>query len=48
MLRNSNVYIEAITNFLTVTDNAAVVHDKKKVLIKSLGGVEMFLFYQNT
>ena len=42
---NSNIYMEAVTNFLTVTDNARAGQEKKKALLKSVGGQDMvFLF----
>ena len=36
MVSNFNLYIEAFINFLTVTDNNATNHKKKKDLLKAL------------
>ena len=45
MLNESNLYIDTFINFLTVTDNAGAAKEKKKALLKSVGGVDMvFLF----
>ena len=40
-----NLYIEAFLHFLTVTENAAASNEKKKSLLKAVGGPDMvFLF----
>ena len=43
MLEDLDMYIEAVTNFLTVMDNAKVGQEKKKALLKSPGGQDIYL-----
>ena len=44
MLSDFDLYTEAFTNFLTVTDNAAADTHKRKALLKLVGGQDMVFF----
>ena len=41
MLADFNLYVECFSNFLTVTDNTAGDEEKKKALLKAVGGQNM-------
>ena len=47
MLEDFNMYVEAFTNFLTVTDNAGAGQEKKKALLKSAGGQDMVYLFKH-
>ena len=47
MLSDFDLYTEAFANFLTVTDNVAVDSQKKKALLKLLGGQDMLLLFRH-
>ena len=47
MLSNINLYVESFANMLTVTDNAVAAREKKKALLKAVGGTDMIFMFKH-
>ena len=47
MLDYFNIYMEAFTNFLTVTHNARAEQEKKKALLKLAGGLDIVYLFKH-